>query len=97
MDQIPSDDDVRLFDLYERALMELASGHASSGTYSKEADTCLGDSSLAIMRRNAIINAACSKGLDHARLIQKAYSFDVVTLIEAMRVKAMELRLGGDA
>jgi hypothetical protein len=95
------DDAVRRFEMWEMALIALH-GDADStieatGTLGwVHLGTLLGDSSITRMKREALINAARIEGDAHLPRIQKAFpGIDIVPLVQALRVKFVEMRLGG--
>lgn len=84
------DDAVRRYERFESALMALA----LEGDL--EADRVMGATFLAQMKREALVNAAIQPDDALAAKIARGFpGIDVVKLVNAMRVKAVELRLGG--
>lgn len=91
------DDAVRGFQRWEKALNKLAAEFSTDDELSRTkqfATRLIGDSSISILKREAIINAARIPGEAHLVRLGKAFpEWDVPALIHALRVKVVELRL----
>jgi len=84
------DDAVRRFEMWELALAEL---YLDGWLV---VDQFHGDSSIVRMKREALINAARIEGDAHLPRIQKAFpSVQLAPLVQALRAKFVEVRLGG--
>ena len=86
------DDAVKRFELFMYALEKLAhDGH-------QDAQRMVVINSITRLKCKALVNAAMQEGDTLSSKIAKSFPrIDVVKLVDDMRVKAMELRLGGEA
>lgn len=90
------DDAVRRFEIWEQALEALQWEGDSASPIAATACKLVGPDSIKTMKREAIINAARIEGDAHLARISRAFpGVDVPALVQALRAKFVEIRLGG--
>ena len=92
------EDAVTRFERWEAALDKLqwmdATALDPDCSIAKAAMTLIGPNSITTMKREAIINAARIEGDAHLARVAKAFpGVDVLALVQALRVKFVEMRL----
>lgn len=95
------EDAVTRYERWERALLALEwlGGSASdpTGAIARWALMFHGTSSIITMKREALINAARIEGDEHLVRIGKAFpGVDLPALVQALRIKFVEMRMAGD-
>ena len=95
------DDAVTRYERWEKALESLYWSGGSQAdqnlAISKAAGSLFDGSSITAMKREAVINAARIEGDEHLARVGRAFpGLDLAALVQALRVRYVEMRMAGE-